>query len=106
MIEFIRGIRTLVSRFWMPASARISSIRVEFPIPISDRIVSQPVCVLQVHHGILHRLDDPARGRVRGGSQDTDAPAGVLDDCQDLLALSIEGDGLDEIAGQKKYLGL
>ncbi len=56
-------------------------------------------CVLQVHRGILHRLEDPARGRVRGGAQDAGASAGVLDDGQDVPVLPIESDGLDEIAG-------
>ncbi|KAB8188607.1 hypothetical protein FH608_043390 [Nonomuraea phyllanthi] len=39
----------------------------------------------------LHHLDDPGRGRMGGGAQHADAPGGVLDDCQDVLALPREG---------------
>ncbi|MER6007420.1 hypothetical protein ABT120_53390 [Nonomuraea angiospora] len=44
-----------------------------------------------------HRL---VCARVSGGAEHTDAPGGVLDDGQDVLALTVEDDGLDEIGGQ------
>jgi hypothetical protein len=50
---------------------------------------------------ILERLDDPGGSRVSGGDKYPDASGGVLDDGQDVLALAVEGDGLDEIATQQ-----
>jgi hypothetical protein len=72
----------------------------EFPIAVSDQVARPAVGVLQIHHEILDRLDDPAGGWVGGGAQDADAPGGVLDDGKDVVALPAEGDGLDEVAGQ------
>ncbi|MFF4779627.1 hypothetical protein [Microtetraspora fusca] len=46
------------------------------------------------------KQDATSRGRVSGGAQHTDVPGGVLDDGEDVLTLSIERDGLDEVAGQ------
>lgn len=45
---------------------------------------------LQVHHEVLDGLRHPARGRVRGGSED-------------VLALPGQGDGLDEVAGEQCF---
>jgi hypothetical protein len=42
---------------------------------------------------------------VRGGAENTDAPASVVDGSEDVLALSGEGDGLDEVHRQDR-LGL
>jgi hypothetical protein len=36
-----------------------------------------------------------------GGAQHADAPGGMLDDGQDVQALPVQSDGLDEIAGQQ-----
>jgi hypothetical protein len=36
-------------------------------------------------------------GGVRGGAEDPDVPAGVVDGGEDVLALPDQGDGLDEV---------
>ncbi|MEV0618728.1 hypothetical protein AB0I81_35785 [Nonomuraea sp. NPDC050404] len=72
----------------------------ELPISVSDQEASPAARIVQIHHQVPDRLDDPARARVRGGAGHTDVSGGVLDGGQDVLALPAEGDGLDEVAGQ------
>ncbi|MET7335673.1 hypothetical protein [Nonomuraea sp. NPDC005650] len=72
----------------------------DFAVPVSDQIARPAARIVQVHHQILYRLDDPVRARVSSRAKHAGAPGGVLDDGQDVLALPVEGDGLDEIAGQ------
>jgi hypothetical protein len=50
---------------------------------------------------VSYRLGDPGYGGVGGGAEHADAPIGVLDDGQDVVALPVEGDGFDEVAGQE-----
>jgi hypothetical protein len=40
---------------------------------------------------------------MRGGAEDADTAVGVLDDCEDVLALPGQGDGLDEVAGEQRF---
>jgi hypothetical protein len=72
----------------------------ELPIPVLEQKARPAACVVQIHSQVLYRVDDPVRARVSGGAEHADAPGGVLDDGQDVLALPVKGDGLDEIAGQ------
>jgi len=60
---------------------------------------------VQVHQQVADSLRNPGMGGVRGGAENTDAPASVVDGSQDVLALSGEGDGLDEVHRQDR-LGL
>jgi hypothetical protein len=76
--------------------------RGELPIPIPDQIARPTVGVLQIHHQVLDGLNDPGRSRTSGSAEHADAPAGVLDDGQDVLALAIESDGLDEVAAKQR----
>ncbi|MET9245631.1 hypothetical protein [Nonomuraea sp. NPDC003709] len=57
--------------------------------------------IVQIHHQVLYRLGDPVRAWVCRGPQHADAPGGVLDDGQDVLALPVQGDGFDEITGRQ-----
>jgi hypothetical protein len=50
-------------------------------------------------------LHDPVRGRVHGGTEDPDAPRGVLDGREDVQACSGQGADLEQIAGEQR-LGL
>ncbi|MEW1841096.1 hypothetical protein AB0392_24380 [Nonomuraea angiospora] len=70
-------------------------------IPISEQRARPAARLVQVHDQVLDRLGDPVRGGVRGGAEHADAPGGVLDDGQDVLALPVQGDGFDEITGQQ-----
>ncbi|MCA2176116.1 hypothetical protein LDL08_07980 [Nonomuraea glycinis] len=72
----------------------------ELPIPVSDQEARSAACVVQIHHQVPDRLGDPVGAWVSGGTEDANAPGGVLDDGQDVLALPVQGDGLNEIAGQ------
>ncbi|MFB4284967.1 hypothetical protein ACBJ59_57550 [Nonomuraea sp. MTCD27] len=101
MMEFMRGIRMPVST--VDACVGEDSVHEggELPIPVSDQKACSAACVFQVHHEVPDRLDHPVGGRVSGGAQYANAPAGVLDDGQDVLALPVQGDGLDEIAGEQ-----
>jgi hypothetical protein len=40
---------------------------------------------------------------MRSGAEDADTAVGVLDDCEDVLALPGQGDGLDEVAGEQRF---
>lgn len=77
-----------MSAVWILASVRI---------PFMSAGNLPAVRVLQVHDEIPYRLGHPGCG----GAKHADAPGGVLDDGQDVLALSVEGDGFDEVAGQE-----
>ncbi|MEV0826972.1 hypothetical protein [Nonomuraea rubra] len=72
----------------------------ELPISVADQMARPAARIVQIHHQVSDRLGDPAGARVRGGAEYSDASGGVLDDGQDVLALSVQGDGLDEVAGQ------
>lgn len=72
----------------------------ELPIPVSKQKARPAACIIQVHHQVFDRLGDPVCARVSGGAEHADASGGVLDGRQDVLALSAESDGLDEVAGQ------
>jgi hypothetical protein len=98
MIEFIRGIRISVSTVLIPASARTCR---ELPIPVSDEKARPTAHIVQVHHEIPDLLDDPAPAPMSGDAQHADAPGGMLDDGQDVLALPVRSDDLDEIASQQ-----
>ncbi|WP_344476517.1 hypothetical protein [Nonomuraea monospora] len=54
--------------------------RGKLPISISHQKARPAARIVQIHHQIPDRLDDPVGGRVSGGAQHADAPAGVLDD--------------------------
>ncbi|WP_214322942.1 hypothetical protein [Nonomuraea sediminis] len=101
MMEFIRGIRMPVSTLVMPGLGEdlIHEGR-ELAIPISEQKARPAAHIVQIHHQVPDRLDDPVHARVRGGAEHTDASGGVLNDHQDVLALPAESDGLDEVAGQ------
>nr|WP_259405193.1 hypothetical protein [Microbispora sp. H10830] len=75
--------------------------RGELSVPVSDQKARPTACIVQIHHQVPDRLDDPVCARVCGGAEHTDTSGGVLDHRQDVLALSAEGDGLDEVAGQQ-----
>ncbi|MEV1238467.1 hypothetical protein ACIBO2_44685 [Nonomuraea sp. NPDC050022] len=73
----------------------------ELPISVADQIARPAARIVQVHHEIPDCLDSPVGGRVSSGAEHADAPGGALDDGQDVLAWPVQGDGLDEIAGQQ-----
>ncbi|MET7336347.1 hypothetical protein [Nonomuraea sp. NPDC005650] len=73
----------------------------ELAVPVSDQKACPAARILQVHHEIPDRLGGSVGGGVSGGSQHANAPAGVLEDGQDVLTLPVQGDGLDEIADQQ-----
>ncbi|MFI6739194.1 hypothetical protein ACIBI9_40265 [Nonomuraea sp. NPDC050451] len=101
MMEFMRGIRNPVSTVLMPPSREeLVHEGGELAVPVPDQKACPAVRILQVHHEIPDPLDHPAGARVSGGAEHANAPAGVLDDGQDVLTLPVQGDGLDEIAGQ------
>jgi hypothetical protein len=72
----------------------------ELSVSVSDQKACPAVRILEVHHKIPDRLDHPAGGRVSGGAPHAYAPAGVLDDGQDVLTPPVQGDGFNEIASQ------
>ncbi|MFI9561586.1 hypothetical protein [Nonomuraea endophytica] len=75
--------------------------RGELAVPVADQKARPAARILQIHHEIPYRLGDPSRSGVSGNAEHADASAGALDASQDVLALSVQGDGLDEVAGQK-----
>jgi hypothetical protein len=70
-------------------------------VPVPDQVSDGGSGVLQVHDQIPGSLGNPVRGGVRGGAEDPDAPGGMLDDREDVLALTGQGDRLNEVAGQQ-----
>ena len=58
--------------------------------------------VLQVHEQVADGLRDPGMCGVRGGAGNADAPAGVVDGGEDVLALSGEGGGPGEVHRQDR----
>jgi hypothetical protein len=81
---FIRGIWTPLSTAVIPASARIESNNARY-LPPGRGSGSVPASrVLQVHREVAYGLGHPSRSRMRGRTQDPDAPAGVLDHRQDV----------------------
>ena len=74
----------------------------ELRVPIPDKILDCGPGIFEIHDQVSYRLCDPSSGGVGGGAQHTDSPGGVLDDDQDVLALSGQCDGLDEVARQQR----
>lgn len=60
-----------------------------------------PAGVFEVYDEVAGGLGDPGGVRVGCGAQDPDAAGCVFDGGEDVLALSGEGDGLDEVAGHE-----
>lgn len=107
MIEFMRGIRTPVNTVLDAGGCQdLVEERRELRVPVPDHIFDGGPGVLQVHHQVSCRLAHSLRGGVRRGAEDPDAPGGVLDDREDVLAPAGQGDGLDEVACQGGGVGL
>src|ERR1700683_817845 len=73
----------------------------ELAVAVTDQEPRSAVGVLEIHDEVLRGLGYPGRSGVGGGAQDPDAPAGVLDDRQDVQARAGQGDGLEEVAGEQ-----
>jgi hypothetical protein len=102
MIEFMRGIRAPVSTILIPASVRIRSNKAGYVASRSrTRYLTVRIGLIQVHDEIPRGLGEPGRGGMCGGGEGRDAAGGVFNGGEDVLALPPQGDGLDEVEGQK-----
>jgi hypothetical protein len=63
--------------------------RGELAVTVSDQEACPAARVLQVHDEVPYRLGHPSRGGVSGGAKHADAPGGVLDDGQNVVALPV-----------------
>jgi hypothetical protein len=74
----------------------------ELGVPVPDQVRNHRAGVFEVDDQVPGELSDPVRGGVGGGAEDADAASRVLDDSKDVLALTGQRHGLDEVAGQKR----
>ena len=72
----------------------------EFAIPVPDHVSDRGFGVLEVHGEVACGLGYPFGSGVGCCVENADAAGGVLDDGQGVEALSGQGDGFEEVAGQ------
>jgi transposase len=68
-------------------------------VPVPDQVGDHRTDIFEVHDQVPGELSDPVRGGVGGGAEDAHAASRVLDDSKDVLALTGQRNGLDEVAG-------
>jgi hypothetical protein len=73
-----------------------------FRVAVSDEKPHRGVLLggAQIHDQVADRLDDPRVRRVGGSAQHSDLSVGVVDRGENVLTLSGQGDGLDEVHRQ------
>ena len=105
-VAFMRGVWALQSTVRIPAPARAASNAAVKSGPRS-RIMNLTRCgvLAEVHDQVAGLLGGPFPGWMQSGSQDADAPAGVLDHGQDVSRGAIEQVRREEITCQDR-LGL
>jgi hypothetical protein len=73
----------------------------ELAVAVPDQEPRPAPGILEIHDEVLRGLGHPAGSGVRGGAQDPDPSAGVLDDRQHVDAGAAQGDRLEEVAGEQ-----
>jgi hypothetical protein len=69
----------------------------------TDRHAHRPVAgVLEVHDQVAGQLCSPRRGGMGGGTENTDAAGGVLDDGDDLQPRAGQYSGFEEVGGEDR----
>ena len=103
MIEFIRGCAN-ASEDGRDAGVGegLAEPGGKLGVPVPDQVRDHRAGIFEVHDQVPGELSDPVRGGVGGGAEDADAASRVLDDSKDVLALTGQRNGLDEVAGQER----
>jgi hypothetical protein len=101
----MRGVWTLQSTVRIPASARTASNAAVKLSHVADHELDPVRLLAEVHDQVAGMLGTPFPGRMRGYSEDADAPAGVLDHGQDVGLGAAQQAGGEEVTRQDR-LGL
>lgn len=71
-------------------------------VAVPDQVPHRGASVLEVHDQVAGQLRGPGCGGVGGGTENTDAAGGVLDDSEDVQPCAGQGPGFEEVGGDDR----